>query len=80
MSQVYLEKIAHSEWSYVALAMACYKLASPLRYTATVGASTLTIKYLKVRLTKIRMVFQLFIVNLIMVSGISESSFCNKIF
>ena len=49
VSEAYLDKIANSEWSYVALATACYKLASPARYTVTVGGSTLTIKYLKVR-------------------------------
>ena len=49
VSEAYLEKIANSEWSYVALATACYKLASPARYTVTVGGSTLAIKYLKVR-------------------------------
>jgi hypothetical protein len=48
VTEAYLEKIANSEWSYVALATACYKLASPARYTVTVGGSTLAIKYLKV--------------------------------
>ena len=49
VTEAYLEKIANSEWSYVALASACYKLASPARYTVTVGASTFAVKYLKVR-------------------------------
>ena len=53
VSETYLEKIANSEWGYVALAAACYKLATPARYTVTVGATTFAIKYLNVRLTEL---------------------------
>jgi hypothetical protein len=48
VSETYLAKLASSEWSYLALATACYKLVSPIRYTLTVAVSTLAIKYLKV--------------------------------
>lgn len=46
VSEAYLSKIAHSEWSYVALAYACYKIATPARYTITVGGTTFAVKYL----------------------------------
>ena len=53
MSETYLTKLASSEWSYFALATACYKLVSPIRYTLTVAVSTVAIKYLKVKNTSI---------------------------
>ncbi len=47
LSEAYLEKLQHSEWQYYALAYACYKVATPVRYTVTVGGTTWSIHYLQ---------------------------------
>jgi len=45
-SQEYLEKISQSQYTYIALAYACYKVATPARYTVTIGGTTLAIRHL----------------------------------
>lgn len=45
-SEAYLEKISQSEYTYIALAYACYKVATPIRYTVTIGGTTYTIRHL----------------------------------
>jgi len=46
VSDAYVEKLSNSEMGYAALAYACYKIATPVRYTVTVGGTTMTVKYL----------------------------------
>jgi len=46
VSETYVEKLSNSEMGYAALAYACYKIATPIRYTITVGGTTMTVKYL----------------------------------
>jgi len=46
VSETYVEKLSNSEMGYAALAYACYKVATPVRYTVTVGGTTMTVKYL----------------------------------
>lgn len=46
-SETYLEKVRNSDLGYFALAYACYKVATPARYTVTVGGTTFTIRYLR---------------------------------
>lgn len=46
VSEAYVEKLSNSEMGYAALAYACYKVATPARYTVTVGGTTMTVKYL----------------------------------
>lgn len=46
VSETYVEKLSNSEMGYAALAYACYKVATPIRYTITVGGTTMTVKYL----------------------------------
>jgi len=46
VSEAYVEKLSKSEMGYAALAYACYKIATPARYTVTVGGTTMTVKYL----------------------------------
>jgi hypothetical protein len=46
-SQRILDYMSDSEAGYYALSYACYKIASPLRYTITVAGTTLTISKLK---------------------------------
>jgi len=46
VSEAYVEKLSNSEMGYAALAYACYKIATPARYTVTVGGTTMTVKYL----------------------------------
>lgn len=48
-SEVYLEKLQNSNLGTFALMFACYKIATPIRYTVTVGGSTWTIRYLSKR-------------------------------
>ena len=45
-SQEYVDKLKDSEYVNLALAYACYKIATPARYTVTIGGTTWTIKYL----------------------------------
>lgn len=45
-SEAYLEKLSSSDVGYYALAYACYKIATPVRYTVTLGGTTFSIKYL----------------------------------
>jgi len=46
VSEAYVEKLSNSEMGYAALAYACYKIATPARYTVTVGGTTMTVKHL----------------------------------
>merc|ERR1712087_650725 len=46
VSEAFVEKLSKSEMGYAALAYACYKIATPARYTVTVGGTTMTVKYL----------------------------------
>ena len=46
-SEEYLEKLKNSDVQYYALAYACYKVATPARYTVTVGGTTWSIFYLE---------------------------------
>jgi len=48
-SDAYVEKLSNSSMGYAALAYGCYKLATPARYTVTVGGTTMTIKFLSDR-------------------------------
>lgn len=48
-SEAYVEKLSNSNMGYAALAYGCYKLATPARYTVTVGGTTMTIKFLSDR-------------------------------
>jgi len=45
-SQAYVEKLSDSNLGVFALMLACYKIATPIRYTVTVGGSTWTVRYL----------------------------------
>ena len=47
VSEEYLEKLKNSDAQYYALAYACYKVATPARYTVTVGGTTWSIFYLE---------------------------------
>jgi len=49
VSKSYLEKLEGSEAGYYALAYACYKVATPARYTVTVGGTSYTIVKLEKR-------------------------------
>ncbi len=42
-----IEKIGHSKWAHLLLAYACYKIATPARYTVTVAGTTLTVRHLR---------------------------------
>ena len=42
-----MEKLKNSDVQYYALAYACYKVATPARYTVTVGGTTWSIYYLE---------------------------------
>merc|ERR1712096_494124 len=46
-SQRILDYLSNSEAGYYALAYACYKIATPVRYTVTVGGTTIAISKLK---------------------------------
>jgi len=48
-SPQYIDKVQNSEWAHLALAYLCYKVATPARYTITLGGTTLSIKYLRDR-------------------------------
>jgi len=45
-SEAYLEKISQSQYTYIALSYACYKVATPVRYTVTIGGTTYAIRRL----------------------------------
>jgi len=45
-SEAYVEKLSDSNLGIFALMLACYKIATPVRYTVTVGGSTWTVRYL----------------------------------
>lgn len=45
-SQEYVDKVSNSKLGYAALAYTCYKIATPARYTVTIGGTTMTVKYL----------------------------------
>lgn len=47
LSEEYLGKLKNSDVQYYALAYACYKVATPARYTVTVGGTTWSIYYLE---------------------------------
>ncbi|XP_044750734.1 uncharacterized protein C18orf19 homolog A [Coccinella septempunctata] len=42
-----INSMRDSHMGYVAIAYACYKIATPARYTVTLGGTTITINYLK---------------------------------
>lgn len=46
-SERILEYLRNSEAGYYALSYACYKIATPVRYTVTVGGTTIAIAKLK---------------------------------
>lgn len=46
LSETYLEKIRNSSAGHLALAYALYKVCTPIRYTVTLGGTTMTIRYL----------------------------------
>jgi len=46
VSETYVEKLSNSDMGFYAMAYACYKIATPARYTVTVGGTTMTVKYL----------------------------------
>merc|ERR1712025_1386509 len=46
-SQKVLDYMRNSEAGYYALSYACYKIATPIRYTVTVGGTTIAIAKLK---------------------------------
>lgn len=41
-----ISKLRDSSLGHAAIAYLCYKIATPLRYTVTLGGTTLSIKYL----------------------------------
>jgi len=45
-SEAYLETISQSQYTYIALSYACYKVATPARYTVTIGGTTYAIRRL----------------------------------
>lgn len=47
VSESILHHLRDSSMGYVAVAYALYKIATPLRYTVTLGGTTLSINYLK---------------------------------
>lgn len=47
VSETILRHLRDSSMGYVAVAYALYKIATPLRYTVTLGGTTLSINYLK---------------------------------
>lgn len=47
VSEKLINPLRDSSMGYVAVAYACYKIATPARYTVTVGGTTISINYLK---------------------------------
>lgn len=45
-NETIVNKLRDSSMGHWAIAYLCYKIATPLRYTVTVGGTTLSIKYL----------------------------------
>lgn len=45
-SETMISKLKDSSMGHVAIAYMCYKIVTPLRYTVTLGGTTLSIKYL----------------------------------
>lgn len=45
-SEGVISKLRDSSLGHAAIAYLCYKIATPLRYTVTLGGTTLSIKYL----------------------------------
>lgn len=45
-SESTIASLRDSSMGHVAIAYLCYKIATPLRYTVTLGGTTVTIKYL----------------------------------
>lgn len=46
VSETVVTKLRDSSLGHAAIAYLCYKIATPLRYTVTLGGTTLSIKYL----------------------------------
>ncbi|CAB4056727.1 Uncharacterized protein C18orf19 homolog A,Uncharacterized protein C18orf19 homolog B,Protein FAM210A [Lepeophtheirus salmonis] len=46
LSQEYIDKLKSSDMGYYALSYACYKVATPARYTLTLAGTTASINYL----------------------------------
>lgn len=46
ISETVINKLRDSSLGHAAIAYLCYKIATPLRYTVTLGGTTLSIKYL----------------------------------
>ncbi|XP_068083271.1 uncharacterized protein C18orf19 homolog A isoform X2 [Anabrus simplex] len=47
VSERFIDPLKDSKAGYIALAYALYKIATPIRYTVTLGGTTLSIKYLE---------------------------------
>jgi len=47
VSEKITNSLRDSSMGYIAVAYACYKIATPLRYTVTLGGTTISISYLK---------------------------------
>eukprot|EP00096_Caligus_rogercresseyi_P011508 TRINITY_DN4534_c0_g1_i2.p1 TRINITY_DN4534_c0_g1~~TRINITY_DN4534_c0_g1_i2.p1 ORF type:complete len:170 (+),score=44.85 TRINITY_DN4534_c0_g1_i2:144-653(+) len=47
LSEEYIQKLRTSDMGYYALSYACYKVATPARYTVTLAGTTATINYLE---------------------------------
>lgn len=47
LSETFVKPFRDSSMGYVAVAYALYKIATPLRYTVTLGGTTISINYLK---------------------------------
>lgn len=45
-NETIINKLRDSSLGHAAVAYLCYKIATPLRYTVTLGGTTLSIKYL----------------------------------
>lgn len=45
-NEAVIAKLRDSSLGHAAIAYLCYKIATPLRYTVTLGGTTLSIKYL----------------------------------
>ena len=46
LSQEYIDNLSNSPYTYGAFAYALYEIAKPVRYTVTVGLTTVAVKYL----------------------------------
>lgn len=47
VNETIINSMRNSQMGYVAIAYACYKIATPARYTVTLGGTTISINYLK---------------------------------